>query len=87
MNRPMSELWVALQRLNDNGEESIVFHVLDEDTGDVRAERRDVGIFPEPMALQELPWRFRTYEGKQMYSDNAAIGWLANENGNGKEKA
>jgi hypothetical protein len=82
----MSEVWTAQEYREVDGNDSIVFDVLDEDTGEHREEIRYkaglplmfvTGGYPPQMGalmiMQPLPWRFRKNRG-HIYLDGPSVG-------------
>lgn len=82
----MSEIWIAKEKVVEEDGELIVFEVKDEQTGQVREERRykevlllmfTRGGYPSQVgvlrAKQELPWRFRKVN-EDIYLDGPSIG-------------
>jgi len=82
----MSEIWTAREKIVENGEEIILFDVLDEETNETRQERRYTTALPlifatggypavmgEAILMQKLPWRFRKV-GSNIYVDGSSVG-------------
>ena len=82
----MSEIWTAKERVDKDGEEMILFDVLDETTQETREQRLYTSALPLMfmlggypgamgmiMALHDLPWRLRKI-GESIFLDGPSIG-------------